>query len=359
MSYLRVEHLSLSLDEPTELEDDGRLLKAVSFDAEKGEIIGILGASGAGKSLLLRALLGLVPLQEGRIFKGGEDITERAPSQRGMAYLSQRLALYPHLSGEVNAGFFYWIRGLVKKTPLRFHPVVGEILSELGISEERFLQRKPRSLAGGERQRVALARALASEAEVLLLDEPLANIEDHFRDVLRHFLRRWLQQRGQTALVVSHNQEEMAGLCDRLFLMDQGVLIQKGSYDELCTMPLSRITALFMGRVQKNYLSAEMIESLWGKKVAWDAVVLPSLARQTKESEWDLEVKGTVIMIENFFAERKKLLCVEFHHEMFFYEVGEDFQVKKGERICFYLPLQEAWLFERNYPYRRIYQGEW
>ncbi len=357
MSYLRVEHLSLMLDGADA--DEAKELASLSFEVEQNEIVGILGPSGAGKSLLLRTILGLERVDEGAVFLEGEELSDVPPARRGMAYLSQRLVLYPHLSGEVNAGFFYWIRRqFTQKHEIRFHPVVKEILERLNLTEASLLERVPKHLAGGEKQRVALARALASEAKVLLLDEPLANIEDRFRDVLRHFLRDWIKKRGQTALVVSHNQEEMASLCDRLFLMDQGRMIQQGTYEDLCFSPVSRITALFMGSSRKNFLSVELIERLWGKKCPYDVVLLPHLGKLQAEDSWDLEVEGKVIMVEHFFREKKKLLCVEKRDELFFWEVDEAMPINRGERLKFFLPVREGWFFERVYPYKRIYQGE-
>ncbi|MCX7882476.1 MAG: ABC transporter ATP-binding protein [Brevinematales bacterium] len=357
MAYLRVENLSLSLEH--ERDEEGKsLLRHVSLDIEKKEIVGILGPSGAGKSLLLRAIVGLEKPTEGEIFLEGQALSLVPPSERSMAYLSQRLVLYPHLSGEKNAGFFYWIRGGVKRhEAIRFHPVVFEVLRHLHLTEEHLLKRLPKTMAGGEKQRIALARAIASEARILLLDEPFANIEEGFRDTLRHFLRQWIRQREQTAFIVSHNQEEMASLCDRLVLLDKGTVIQQGSYEDLCFSPTSRITALFMGVSRKNFLSSEMLQKLWGKRLPYDVVLLPSLGRKEPLDEWDLEVKGPVLMVEHFFREKKKLLCIEYKNELFFWEVEESFPIQKGERVCWYLPLKEGWFFEKEYPYRRIYQG--
>ncbi|MFN4216154.1 MAG: ABC transporter ATP-binding protein [Brevinematales bacterium] len=356
MSYLRVENLSLSLDSERE-EDEKALLRHVSIDIEEGEIVGIIGPSGAGKSLLLRAIVGLEKPTEGEIFLEGTALASLPPSERLMAYLSQRLVLYPHLSGEKNAGFFYWIRGLIKKRDILLHPVVSEVLSHLHLTNADLLGRLPKAMAGGEKQRVALARAIASQAKILLLDEPFANIEDNFRGMLKHFLRQWIQSRGQTALIVSHNQEEMGILCDRLILLDRGVIIQQGSYEDLCSFPASRITALFMGVSRKNFLSSEMIHNLWGKHIPYDVILLPSSGREKPQSEWDIEVKGKIIMVEHFFREKKKILCIEYKNELFFWEVEENAPFNKEDKVCVYFPLKEGWFFEKEYPYKRIYQG--
>lgn len=360
MAYLRVENLSLALEKSGNEDDGARFLRRISLDVEKNEIVGLLGPSGAGKSLLLRVILGLTKPDEGAIFVEGQNISERPPSERRMAYLSQRLVLYPHLTSEENAGFFYWIRGLFRSSQkIRFHPVVKEILEAFCLTDEDLLKRLPKSIAGGEKQRIALARALASEADILLLDEPLANIEDHFRDILRRFLRRWIQARGQTALIVSHNQEEMSILCDRLLLLDQGQIIQQGTYENLCSSPISRITALFIGLSQKNDLSSEDIKRLWGIDFPYDVVIPPEKCRWEQSDSMDLEVLGPVIMIENFFTKRSQLLCIEYQEKMLFLEVPESYPVSRGEKIRFYIPLREGWVFEREYPYRRIYQGVW
>lgn len=166
-------------------------LRDVTFSVEKGEHFIILGPSGAGKTVLLEVIAGIIEPDSGRIFLNGEDITDLPPEKRGLAYIPQNYALFPNMSVFDNIAFGLKVRKVPKAEIGR---KVRELSEVLGISH--LLKRKPKTLSGGEMQRVAIARALAVEPELLLLDEPFANLDVQTRGRLINEMKRWRKELG-------------------------------------------------------------------------------------------------------------------------------------------------------------------
>jgi len=217
-------------------------LRDITFSVERGEHFIILGPSGAGKTVLLEIIAGIIEPESGRVYLNGEDVTPIPPERRGFAYVPQNYALFPNMSVFNNIAFGLKVRGLPKG---EIEKRVNEIAEVLGISH--LLHRKPKTLSGGEQQRVALARALVVEPHIILLDEPFANLDVQTRGRLIAEMKRWRKELGFTALHVTHSFEEAVSLGDRVGVMLDGRLVQIGTVREVFSRPASEEVARFLG----------------------------------------------------------------------------------------------------------------
>ncbi|WP_297508919.1 tungstate ABC transporter ATP-binding protein WtpC [Thermococcus sp.] len=217
-------------------------LRNVSFTVSRGEYFIILGPSGAGKTVLLEVIAGLITPDSGRILLNRVDVTEWPPEKRGLAYVPQSYALFPNMSVYDNIAFGLKLRKLPKAEIERR---VRGIVEVLGI--ENLLKRKPGTLSGGEQQRVALARALVIEPPLILLDEPFANLDVQTRGRLINEMKRWRKELGFTALHVTHSFEEAVSLGDRVGVMLDGRLVQVGDVRDVFSRPKCERVARFLG----------------------------------------------------------------------------------------------------------------
>jgi ABC-type Fe3+/spermidine/putrescine transport system ATPase subunit len=220
-------------------------LEGVSIAFPSGGLTAILGPSGCGKTTLLRSVAGFVPVDGGRILFGGEDVTRFPPQARGTAMVFQNYALWPHMTVFDNVA--YGLR--LKKLPEA--EVRGRVEKVLHLVEIGHLagvmHRRPAALSGGQQQRVALARALVVEPRVLLMDEPLSNLDAKVRQRLRVEVRRLQKAVGITAIYVTHDQEEALAIADTVILMDAGRVVQTGSPQEIYFRPRTAFAAEFLG----------------------------------------------------------------------------------------------------------------
>jgi ABC-type Fe3+/spermidine/putrescine transport system ATPase subunit len=235
MPYLSIENLSVSYGST-------RVLDRVSLGVERGEMIALLGSSGCGKTTLLRSIAGFVIPEEGTIRVGGEDITRLPPEKRATAMMFQSYALWPHMTVAGNIGYGLRMRGWKSDAIAQR---VGEMLKLLQL--EGFTERPVTQLSGGQRQRVALGRALAVDPHLLLLDEPMSNLDYKVRLELRHELRALQRRIGITAVYVTHDREEALTLADRIAVIDAGRVVQVGAPEEIFHRPESAFVAGFMG----------------------------------------------------------------------------------------------------------------
>ena len=221
---------------------DALVLKRVSLAVAAGEFVALLGPSGCGKTTLLRAISGFVPVTAGSIAVGGREITREPPDKRGMAMVFQSYALWPHMTTAQNLGYGLKLRGVAKPEIARR---VAEILAMLKL--EGFGGRNVTQLSGGQRQRVALGRALAVNPELLLLDEPLSNLDARIREDVRHEIKALQAKLGITTIHVTHDREEAMVMADRIAILDAGRIAQLGSPEEVYNRPNSPFVASFMG----------------------------------------------------------------------------------------------------------------
>jgi len=227
------------------------VLRDINLEIAPGEFFGLLGPSGSGKSTLLRAIAGFGPPPRGYIRIAGEDVTRVPPWKRGVGMMFQSYALWPHMTVWENVAFGLEER---RRPGPEIRERVDKVLALVGLAE--FARRRPSQLSGGQQQRVALARTIVIEPTVLLLDEPLSNLDAKLRVQMREELKDLQRRLGLTTLFVTHDQEEALAIADRVAVLDQGVVQQVGAPMDLYDRPASRFVAGFVGSV--NLLDGEV-----------------------------------------------------------------------------------------------------
>jgi putative spermidine/putrescine transport system ATP-binding protein len=238
------------------------VLHGVSLAMGKGELVALLGSSGCGKTTLLRTIAGFIRPGEGRLRVAGRDITALPPDRRGMAMVFQSYALWPHMSVRANIGYGLKLRRVPRAEIAR---KVDGLLAMLGL--EGLGERGVTALSGGQRQRVALGRALAIDPHILLLDEPLSNLDARIRQSVRHEIRALQRRLGITAIHVTHDREEAMVMADRIVILNGGRIEQEGPPEAIYNRPATPFVADFMGA--DNTLEVEGV-------VAGEEIVLPA-----------------------------------------------------------------------------------
>ena len=248
-------------------------VRELSLGIAKGELVTLLGASGCGKTTTLRMIAGLVEPNEGAVVLNGTDITALPPHRRNIGVVFQSYALFPHLTVAENVAFGLRVRGVARAAADTSVRRALELV-QLGALGAR----KPRELSGGQQQRVALARALVIEPTLLLLDEPLSNLDTKLRETMRDEIRRIQQELGITTVLVTHDQVEALTISDRIAVMDQGAIVQIGTPAEIYEQPGSPFVARFVGRI--NCFVARPAPHATGTML----VAAPGLAFETTRS---------------------------------------------------------------------------
>ncbi len=244
----------LRLEGVTRRFGEAAALQGLDLTIKGGEFIALLGPSGCGKTTALNCLAGLLPLSEGSIWLDEKRIDGMPPERRGFGMVFQNYALFPHLSVRRNVAFGLSMHGVGKQEAAKR---VDQALGLVGLEEHA--SKFPAQLSGGQQQRVAIARAVVMEPSLLLMDEPLSNLDAKLRLEMRTEIRRLHQQLGLTTIYVTHDQEEALSLADRLVLMRLGVVEQVGTPEEVYDQPVSAYVAGFMG--YRNMLELEVEEA--------------------------------------------------------------------------------------------------
>ncbi|MBQ3533882.1 MAG: ABC transporter ATP-binding protein [Clostridia bacterium] len=228
-----------------------------SFEIPDGKLIGLLGPSGCGKSTTLNLLSGLQNPTSGRIFFGEEDVTDLPPQQRGVGLVFQNYALYPHLT--VRQNILFPLQNLKGKDKLP-KDVMEQKAQEAArlVQLDGLMERKPAELSGGQQQRVAIARALVKMPRILLLDEPLSNLDARLRLQTREEIRRIQRETGITTVFVTHDQEEAMSISDLIVVMKDGVVQQIGKPQEVYDSPVNLFVAKFLGTPPINVFTGEV-----------------------------------------------------------------------------------------------------
>ena len=233
---LSCENLELELDKK-------KILKDISLEVRSGEILALLGESGCGKSSLLKAMLGLYPLSQGKIFFQGKEIQNLPSHKRGISVVFQDLRLFPHLNVGENVGFSLELQKVPKAERKKR---VEELLKLVQL--EGYSERRIDSLSGGQMQRVAIARALAMNENILFLDEPFSALDPNLRREMGDFLLELQKKENLTVVLVTHDQEEALRLAHRIALMKDGEILQVDEGEKLYYRPVNEYVARFMGK---------------------------------------------------------------------------------------------------------------
>ncbi|HEY0511821.1 MAG TPA: ABC transporter ATP-binding protein [Thermoanaerobaculia bacterium] len=277
------------------------VLRGLSLAVEKGEILALLGPSGSGKTTALRLIAGFERPDRGRILVDGADVTALPPERRHFGMVFQHYALFPHLTVGENVAFGLTAHKEAARKEKEGKPETARRVTEaLALVDlPGYEGRRVGEISGGQQQRVALARALAPEPRVLLLDEPLSNLDPSLRERTRRELRRAIQRVGITTVLVTHEQEEAFHLGDRVAVLHGGVLHQVGAPEELYDHPATRFVATFVGRASALPGVLEGDGAVWvphpalggAGPVRWSAVRSPEVEGMGPGEEVDLVVR--------------------------------------------------------------------
>ena len=228
-----------------------------SFTIPDGSLLGLLGPSGCGKSTTLHLISGLLAPTAGKILFGGDDVTDLPPENRGIGLVFQNYALYPHLT--VKQNILFPLENLKGKDKLSKQEMLDKAMEAARLVQiDGLMERKPGELSGGQQQRVAIARALVKRPRVLLLDEPLSNLDARLRLQTREEIRRIQQETGITTIFVTHDQEEAMSISDLIVVMKDGVVHQIGKPQAVYDDPADLFVAKFLGNPQINIFNGEV-----------------------------------------------------------------------------------------------------
>lgn len=270
--YIEVKNINKSFG-------DFQATKNVSFEIEKGKLIGLLGPSGSGKTTILRMLAGLEKQDNGDIYINGKLVNDLPSSKRGVGFVFQNYALFPYMTVYDNIAYGLKIQ---KKKKDQIDRRVAELLELVGLPglEKRY----PDQLSGGQKQRIALARALAPEPEVLLLDEPFAAIDAKIRQELRSWLRETIDKIGITSIFVTHDQDEAIEVADEIIITNEGKVEQVGNPVDIYLHPQTPFVAQFIGKssVIEDYDKLKGFEKT-GENTK--AVIRPEFVEIVKDKE--------------------------------------------------------------------------
>ncbi len=238
--------MELTLKNLTKQFGDVTAVNHIDLTIPDGKLTGLLGPSGCGKSTMLYMISGLLNATEGQILFGGRDVTTLPPDKRNIGLVFQNYALYPHMTVFENIAFPLGNKkGAEKLTRAQMREAVEEVAELVQITD--YLKRKPKELSGGQQQRVAMARALVKKPDILLLDEPLSNLDARLRMEMRQEVRRIQVESKVTTVFVTHDQEEAMSITDLIVLMKSGVIQQVGAAHDIYMDPNNDFVASFMG----------------------------------------------------------------------------------------------------------------
>ena len=345
MEILRIKNLSLPLRSLEKKSAETLLFNNINLTVSDGEILGIVGPSGCGKTVLLKSIAGLFDGIDGQVFLHGIDISRKKPRERHMSMVFQDYVLYPHLSARGNIRFPLFNKEAYMANP---DARVDEIADMLSLDSDQLLSRMPKNISGGEKQRVAIGKAIAAMPDVMLLDEPLSNVDANLRNRLRHSLKKLIKSHNITAIYVSHNQEEIAEVADRIAVMHRGRIEQIGDYLSLYEDPKRYFVSVFMGERTTNFLSKDRVSELSGGKISYRLTIRPHECLIKPPEEEFLQFSAPVVAIENHPEDKKKVIFCETEKQLFGVELPFEYPVEKFQNVDIYIPLDKAKYFDFN-----------
>lgn len=278
MSFVSVENLQKNYGSTAVFSD-------INCTIERGEFVTLLGPSGCGKSTLLRCIAGLTSVNSGRILLDGVDLVPVTPQKRNIGMVFQSYALFPNMTVEQNVAFGLRMQ---KVNADDTHKRVAEVLKLVELTD--FASRYPHQMSGGQCQRVALARSLVTRPRLLLLDEPLSALDARIRKHLREQIRAIQRELGLTTIFVTHDQEEALTMSDRIFLMNQGRIVQSGDAETLYTAPIDAFAAGFIGNY--NLLEADDASRLMQRPITSRIAIRPEAIQLSLTGSLEGEIRS-------------------------------------------------------------------
>lgn len=334
-------------------EDKKPVIKNINLEIGSGEMVSFLGPSGCGKTTVLNIIAGLTQQSGGTVYFDGKNMNAVPVEKRNIGMVFQNYALYPHLSAFENIAFPLKMR---KRPKAEIKERVNKTAGFLEI--EKILHKKPRELSGGEQQRVAIGRALVREPAVLLMDEPLSNLDKKLRVQTREEIRRIQQELNITAVFVTHDQEEASAISDKIVLLHDGIIAQYGTPYELYNNPCNVFTAKFIGGVDINIFEAQQEEcscfipslnmhigedvSLNNNKAAYIAV-RPEDISVSKEKP---DTVATIIMRENLGKDT--IATLEYRNTQFKMYMPSHKEYKIGNQVGILFNRDKLYIFDKT-----------
>ena len=324
---------------------DFKALNEVTLQIPKGKLVSLLGPSGSGKSTTLFTISGIHKAHSGKIYFGDRDVTGLEPEELGIGLVFQNYALYPHMTVKENILFplrnLKWDKEEAEKRAIEVAKIV---------KIESQLDKKPAQLSGGQQQRVAIARALAKKPDILLLDEPLSNLDTKLRVETRQEIRRIQKETGVTAIFVTHDQEEAMCISDEIVLMKDGAIQQVSSPSDIYMNPVNKFVASFIGSPEMNFVNLEcndgkgVIDSLKIENLPKDKskVILGVRAEDFEVAEEGLRTK--VITVE--ILGRERLLTLEHKGATYKMLVDKEFFIDEGTELIIKPKTGKSYVFD-------------
>ena len=294
--------------------DRTEAVRGVDLDIAENEFLVLVGPSGCGKSTILRMIAGLEDITEGNIEIGGEVVNDIPPKDRNIAMVFQSYALYPHMTVHENMSFGLRLRKYSKDEINKRVLGAAKILS---ISE--LLNRRPRQLSGGQRQRVAMGRAIVRNPKVFLFDEPLSNLDAKMRGQMRIEIKKLHQHLKTTIVYVTHDQVEAMTLADRIVVMNDGIIEQVGTPDEMYNAPKTHFVASFIGSPSMNFIPCQLVKTTDGLYIKINDKLSLSVPKDRLDRYKVLASKKAILGIRPEHLTNKK----QHTHDMY-----EDFSAK-------------------------------
>ncbi|PWE57879.1 sulfate ABC transporter ATP-binding protein [Metarhizobium album] len=326
--------MKIRLDNVVKTFDTFRAVHGVSLDIESGELVALLGPSGSGKTTILRMVAGLEYSDGGTIYFGEKNATNIPVRDRGVGFVFQHYALFPHMTIGENIAFGMKV-SKVRRSPDAIAKRVRDLLRLVKLEglEDRF----PAQISGGQRQRVALARALAVDPKVLLLDEPFGALDANVRRDLRRWLREIHAELGITTLFVTHDQEEALDLADRVVILNEGRIVQQGTPNEVCRAPNSAFVMRFLGdtntlsttvRAGKALLPAGEIDAPGCADGPADVYVRPN------DLDWALDGAGIPASVRQVLDRpgNRRVIAATDQGDALEFDVAPETEVRAGDR---------------------------
>ncbi|MGL4741608.1 MAG: ABC transporter ATP-binding protein [Sarcina sp.] len=309
-----------------------RAIDNITIKIPKGKLVSLLGPSGSGKSTTLFTISGIHKPKAGKIFFSEKDVTGLEPEKLGIGLVFQNYALYPHMTVRENIRFpldnLKWNKKEAEERVLEVAKIVK--INEL-------LDRKPSELSGGQQQRVAIARAISKKPDILLLDEPLSNLDTKLRVETRQEIRRIQKETGVTAIFVTHDQEEALSISDEVILMNQGRIEQVSTPKEMYMHPQTKFVASFIGSPEMNFMELQIkegqadVDGFMIKDLPIDKskVILGFRAEDLEPNEAGISMQVNTVEILG----RESLLTLKHDKNIYKMLVDKNFQIKEGNTI--------------------------